>query len=60
MGKVKKSFRQYTEENEGIRKRPLKKESRHNYKTHLIDVVESEDWDELEDELCEQGRVHRR
>lgn len=25
MGKIKKSFREYTEENEGVRKRPLKK-----------------------------------
>jgi hypothetical protein len=60
MGKIKKSFREYTEENEGVRKRPLKKESRHNYKTHLMDVVESEDWDELENELSEQGGIYRR
>jgi ubiquitin C-terminal hydrolase len=60
MGKIKKSFKQYSEENEEVRKRPLKKESRHNYKTHLMDVIENEDWDELEDELNEQGRVHRR
>ena len=60
MGKIKKSFREYTEENEGVRKRPLKKESRHNYKTHLMDVVESEDLDELENELSEQGGIHRR
>ena len=60
MGKIKKSFREYTEENGGVRKRPLKKESRHNYKTHLMDVIESEDWDELENELSEQGGIHRR
>ena len=60
MGKIKKSFREYTEENEGVRRRPLKKESRHNYKTHLIDVIESENWDELEDELSEQGGIYRR
>ena len=60
MGKVKKSFREHTEESEAVRKRPLKKESRHNYKTHLMDVVENEDWDELEDEVSEQSRVHRR
>ena len=60
MGKIKKSFREHTEENEKVRKRPLKKESRHNYKTHLMDVIENEDWDELEDELNEQSRVHRR
>jgi ubiquitin C-terminal hydrolase len=60
MGKIKKSFKEYSEENEEVRKRPLKKESRHNYKTHLMDVIETESWDELEDELNEQGRVHRR
>jgi len=60
MGKIKKSFKQYSEENEEVRQRPLKKESRHNYKTHLMDVIENEDWDELEDELDEQGRVRRR
>ena len=60
MGKIKKSFREYTEENEEVRKRPLKKESRHNYKTHLMDVIESEDWDELENELSEQGGIYRR
>jgi hypothetical protein len=60
MGKIKKSFTEYTEENEGIRKRPLKKESRHNYKTHLMDVIETEDWDELENELSEQSGIYRR
>lgn len=61
MGKSKvKSFRQYNEESEGIRKKPLKKESRHNFKTHLMDVVESEDYDVLEDELYEQSRNRRR
>lgn len=60
MGKVKKSFREYSEESGEVRKRPLKKESRQNFKTHLMDYVESEDWDELEDELDEQGRIRRR
>lgn len=60
MGKIKKSFREYSEEVEEVRKRPLKKESRHNFKTHLMDVIENEEWDELEDELDEQGRIHRR
>lgn len=60
MGKIKKSFREHVEESEEVRHRPLKKESRHNYKTHLMDVIENEEWDELEDELNEQGRVHRR
>ena len=60
MGKINKSFKEYSEENEEIRKRPLKKESRQNYKTHLMDVIENEEWDELEEELDEQGRIHRR
>lgn len=60
MGKIKKSFREHTEEIEEIRQKRIKKESRHNYKTHLMDVIENEHWDELEDELDEQGRVHRR
>ena len=58
MSKSRKTFREYSEED--VRKRPLKKESRHNYKTHLMDVIEQEDWDELEEELDEQGRVRRR
>jgi len=60
MGKIKKSFKEYSEDYDGIRKRPLKKESRHNYKTHLIDAIESQEWDELEDELNEQSRIYRR
>jgi len=60
MGKIKKSFREHTEEIEEIRQKRIKKESRHNYKTHLMDVIENEDWDELEDELSEQSRIHRR
>jgi hypothetical protein len=60
MGKIKKSFREYSEENEELRKKRIKKESRHNFKTHLMDVIENEDWDELEEELDEQGRIHRR
>lgn len=59
MSKTRKTFKQYSEENE-VRKRPLKKESRHNFKTHLIDAVENEEWDELEDELDEQSRIRRR
>jgi hypothetical protein len=60
MGKIKKSFKEHSEDNDGIRKRPLKKESRHNYKTHLMDVIESQDWEEFEDELNEQTRIYRR
>jgi hypothetical protein len=60
MGKIKKSFREHSEESEEIRHKRIKKESRHNYKTHLMDVIENKEWDELEDELSEQSRIHRR
>ena len=59
MGKIKKSFREYIQEDD-VRKRPLKKESRHNYKQHLMDQIENEDWDELENEISEQSRNYRR
>jgi hypothetical protein len=59
MGKIKKSFREYIQEDD-VRKRPLKKESRHNYKKHLMDQIENEDWDELENEISEQSRNYRR
>jgi hypothetical protein len=56
--KIQKSFREHLDEN--IRERPLKKESRNNFKKHLQDVIENEDWDEFEDELSEQSRIRRR
>lgn len=61
MSRKTKRFREYLEDTEDlVKSRPLKKESRHNYKKHLMDVIESEDWDELEDELSEQSRLYRR
>jgi hypothetical protein len=60
MSKKTKGFSEYIEETDLVRKKKLKRESRHNYKAHLMDVIESENWDELEDELDEQGRIHRR
>ena len=60
MGKIKKSFSEFTEENEMLRKKPIKKESRHNLKKHLMDMIEHEDWDELEDELSTEGRSRTR
>lgn len=56
MGKIKKSFSKFTEESEDLRKKPLKKESRHNLKKHIMDMIEHEDWDELEDELSAESR----
>ena len=51
MGRITKSFKEYLSENDGFPKiKKLKKESRHNFKTHLMDVIE-EDWDDIEDDL---------
>lgn len=44
--KVKKRFKQYTEDD--IRKKRLKKESRHNYQAALNNAVNN--WDELDNE----------
>ena len=53
MGKTTKRFKAYIEESDGIRKKRLKNESRHNFKEHLKDIIEHEDWDELEQETFE-------
>jgi len=53
VGKTTKRFKEYLEENDGIRHKKLKKESRHNFKEHLKDLIEHEDWDELEEETLE-------
>jgi hypothetical protein len=38
-------------ETDGLKQKKLKKESRHNFKDHLKDVIDTENWDELADEL---------
>jgi len=53
VGKTTKRFKDYIEEDYGFRKKKLKKESRHNTKEHLRDLIEHEDWEELEDETLE-------
>ena len=53
MSKTTKRFKAYIEESDGIRKKRLKEESRHNFKEHLKDLIDHEDWDELEDETIE-------
>lgn len=53
MGKTTKRFKEYLEESGGIRKKRLKDESRHNFKEHLKDLIDHEDWDELEEETIE-------
>jgi len=53
VGKTTKRFKEYLEESGGIRKKRLKDESRHNFKEHLKDLIDHEDWDELEEETIE-------
>lgn len=50
MSKTKNFYNKHVE-TEGLKQKKIKKESRHNFKTHLHDVIENEDWDELADEL---------
>ena len=52
MGKSRKRFKEYIEEND-FPKAKGKKESRHNMKEHLKQLIDHEDWDELEDERYE-------
>lgn len=60
MGKIKKSFKNFTLE-EDLAKEPVKKESRHNLKTHLKELIDNQHWDELENETFEeQSRNYRR
>ena len=57
--KIKKRFKQYTEENEdfGSKKR-LKKESRHNYKVALEQSIDNEDWDSIDND--NEHSIHNR
>lgn len=50
MSKSKNFYNKHVE-TDGLKQKKIKKESRHNFKTHLQDVIETEDWDELQDEL---------
>jgi len=59
MSKGKNNPQKY-DEFEGIRKKRLKDNSRHNFKTHLEHVIEDGDWDLLEDELYEESHSNHR
>jgi hypothetical protein len=50
MSKSKDFYNKHVE-TDGLKKKKIKKESRHNFKEHLKDIIEHEDWDELQDEL---------
>lgn len=43
--------RRYIDDYEVVKQKKLKKESRHNFKDHLRDVMERGEWDQLEEEL---------
>jgi hypothetical protein len=54
--KIKKRFKQYTEDN--LRMRRIKKESRHNAKVKLEEATVNENWDDLDYET--ESSVHHR
>lgn len=58
MAKNIKRYKQYTEESDDfVRKRKLKKESRHNYKVELEQSIDDELWDEVDvDEASDNNR----
>lgn len=62
MGKIKKSFKQYFDENDGFRKpRRVEKKSRHNEKQTLKQAVESKDLEEIDDEYYgKRDRIYHR
>tara|TARA_R110000787_G_scaffold255293_1_gene360612 strand:+ start:86 stop:271 length:186 start_codon:yes stop_codon:yes gene_type:complete len=61
MAKNIKRYKQYTEESEDfVRKRKLKKESRHNYKVGLEQLIDDEKWDDIDYVSDEQDSVHNR
>jgi hypothetical protein len=46
-----KRYKQYIEESEDfLKKKRIKKESRHNYKVELEQAIENELWDEINEE----------
>lgn len=62
MGKIKKSFKQYFDEDDGYRKpRRDERKQRHNENQNLKKAIVSKDWDELDDEYYgKRDRIHRR
>lgn len=62
MGKIKKSFKQYFDENEGFRKpRREERKKRHSEKQNLKQAIENKDWEEIDDEYYgTRNRIHHR
>jgi hypothetical protein len=59
MSKSKDFYNKHVE-TDGLKKKKLKKESRHNFKDHLRDVLDTENWDELQDELYYEEHSNNR
>ena len=60
MGKNRKRFKEYIEETD-FPKKKMKKESRHNMKEHLKNLIDEENWEELENERQEfEHSIHSR
>lgn len=62
MGKIKKSFKQYFDENEGFRKpRREERKKRQSEKQNLKQALEYKDWEEIDDEYYgKRDRIHHR
>ena len=58
MGKSRKRFKEYIEETDFLKKK-IKKESRHNIKSHLRSLIDVEDWDEVENDR-QQDSIYSR
>lgn len=55
--KKTRGYRDFLEDYDDLRKKPLKKPARHNIKVKLEHALEKNDWDSIEDE---QSRNYRR
>jgi hypothetical protein len=55
-----KEYRNKHLETDGLKHKKIKKESRHNFKEHLKDIIDSENWDELKDELYYEEHSNNR
>jgi len=58
VGKSRKRFKEYIEETD-FPKKKIKKESRHNIKSHLRSLIDVEDWDEVENDR-QQDSIYSR
>ena len=59
MSKTKEYHNKHLE-TDGLKHKKIKKESRHNFKEHLKDIIDTENWDELQDELYYEEHSNNR